>query len=399
MTSSFASKSRAKFRRDATAALLLSLACGALVACDRAPSPNAASSKKTTLGFAVSSWNTAIYETRFMDECPGGINATNDEYWWRGLSKEQRGKQTENGMITQIMRQAIANHRGPNGEDVCQVPTAVNDPPLITVEGKISYGMNLDGTTDGHETPKTCKHEKFTGVDGTPAVDNQLYRLLGCVYGWRSIGHIETAANGSRRTNGLGMILVEVTDVDDPRNDDDVKVTFYRSVDQFTFDRSDNPLPYSTFRIDYDNGNPRYGDTVKGKITNGVLTTEPADVSLPFYGNYAFQTMRLRDVRLNLKIADDAAAAEGLLAAYYTTEQLWEYVGELGWQPTGVYNCPSIYQAMLKLADGYRDEKGDCQAISSAFKVKAIAAFIRHDHEPAAGPVLAGNTTKTKLGP
>ncbi|MSO73149.1 MAG: hypothetical protein EXQ84_06010 [Rhodospirillaceae bacterium] len=345
---------------------------------------------KSTWGFAVSSWHTAIYETRFMDECPEGINATNDEYWWRSLSKDQRGKLTNNGMTTQIGRQAIANHRGPNGEDICQVPTAVTDPPLLTVQSKTSYGLNLDGTSDGRETGKTCKHEKFTGVDGTPAVDNQLYRLLGCVYGWRSIGHVETAANGHRRTNGLGMILLEVTDVDDPRNDDDVKVTFYRSVDQFTFDKNDNPLPYSTYRIDYNNGTPRYGATLPGKIVNGNLTTESGDVSLPFYANYGFQTMRLRDVRIDVQISEDGSAADGILAAYYDTEQLWEYVGELGWQPTGVYNCPAIYAAMRKLADGYRDASGQCTAISSAFKIKAVAAFIRHGDPKTPTDVQAG---------
>src|SRR5258708_3673291 len=60
-----------------------------------------------TLGFAITTLNTAIYETRFMDECPQGINATNDEHWWRTLSKEDRGRLTTNGDTTQISRQAI----------------------------------------------------------------------------------------------------------------------------------------------------------------------------------------------------------------------------------------------------------------------------------------------------
>ncbi len=333
-----------------------------------------------TLGFAVTTFNTAMYESRFMDECPQGINATNDEFWWRGLSKEERGRLTNNGDMTQIARQHIANHRGPNGEDICQVPTAVKDPPLYTVRGKLAYGMKLDGTDDGKDTPKSCKHEKFTGVDGTPAIDNQLYRVLGCVYGWRSIGHIETAANGHRQTNGLGMILIEVSGVDDARNDDDVTISFYRSVDTFTFGASASPLPYSTYRIDYDGEKPRYGDSIKGKIVDGVLkTTVPGDVKLPFYANQSFQTMQLMDTQIELKINADGSAADGVIGGYYSTQQLWEYIGEQGWQPTGLYTCPGIYAAIQKLADGHKDPKtGECTSISSAFKIKTVAGFIKH---------------------
>ena len=57
--------------------------------------------------------------------------------------------------------ESLAVARGPNGEDVCLIPTLVQDSPLRTVEGKFAYGANLDGTTDGHATSKTCKHTKF----------------------------------------------------------------------------------------------------------------------------------------------------------------------------------------------------------------------------------------------
>jgi hypothetical protein len=386
--------------RSATAALSVLLAVTAIalhVAPAEAAAPAAQSPEKKTLAFVVTHWNTAIYESRFMDECPEGLNATNDEYWWRSLSKEDRGRLTDNGMTTQIGRQAIANHRGPHGEDICQQPDLVKDPPLKTAEGPLAYGMNLDGTTDGRETPASCAHEKFTGVDGAPAVDNQLYRLLGCVYGWRSIGHIETAANGHRQTNGLGMILIEIRGVEDPRNSDHVEVAFYRSIDQFTFSAADEVLPFSTYRTDAFEGRERYGDVLQGRIVDGILTTDPGDVSLPFYANYAFQTMHLKDMRLRLNITADGARAEGLIGAYYGLDQLWEYIGELGWQPTGVYNCASIFAAMGRLADGHRDSKtGRCTAISSAFRIKTVAAYIAH---PSLGAPASSATATAAVRP
>lgn len=339
----------------------------------------APASAAETLGFVVTDWNTAIYESRFMDECPEGMNAGNDEYWWRALPKEERARLTENGTTPVVLRQHMPNHRGPNGEDVCQEPWLFNDPPLLTAEGPTAYGMNLDGTGDGQATPKSCAHEKFTGVDGRPAVDNQLYRLIGCIYGWRSDGLIEVAANGARRTNGLGMILIELTGVDDRRNDDDVTVTFYRSIDQFTIDAANNVLPYGTYRIDTANGAARYGGSLKGRITDGTLKTDSGDITLPFYGNYAFQAIDFRDLKLELNIADDASRADGMVAGYYGVDQLWEFVGELGWQPTGTYSCPAVYAAIPNLADGFPDPTtGKCTALSSAFLIKTVAAFIRH---------------------
>lgn len=335
--------------------------------------------RAATLGFVVTDWNTAIYESRFMDECPEGMNPANDENWWRGLSKEDRARLTDNGNTPQVLRQALPNNRGPNGEDVCQQPQVFNDAPLLTAEGPTSYGLNLDGDTTGQGTAKTCAHENFTGADGRPGVDNQLFRLLGCIYGWRSDGLIEVAANGGRQTNGLGMILIEVTNVDDSRNDADVDVAFFRSVDQFTFDASSRILPYGTYRIDQSADGPRYGGRLKGRIENGVLITEAGDLSLPFYGNYAFQTIDFRDARLELSIDPDGSKGEGLIGAYYGLDQLWEFIGELGWQPTAGYSCPAIWAAIPKLADGHPDPvTGQCTAMSSAFKIKTVAAFIRH---------------------
>ena len=71
-----------------------------------------------TLGFVVKDFMPAVYETKFMDECPAGLNISNDEIWWRNLSKEDRSELTQDGLITTLDRWFFAVRRGPNGEDV-----------------------------------------------------------------------------------------------------------------------------------------------------------------------------------------------------------------------------------------------------------------------------------------
>lgn len=363
---------------------LVAIAAGIATGCSDSTAKNAAAATATAnqsgrLGFVVRHWFTAIHETKFMDECERGLSIPNDEIWWRSLSKRERAEKTQNGLLDTLRRWQPAVKRGPNGEDVCLDPTAVKDPPLITVNGDVSYGINLDGTTDGRATPKTCAHQKFRGLDGTPAVDNQMYRLLGCTYGWRTNGIFEVNADEMRGTSGIGMILIDVTGVDDARNDDDVTVTFYRSVDQFPQDTSGKPLPFGSYRIDtHPDGTARYGDSLQGRIENGVLKTQPGDVRLPFYGNYTFSQHIFKDMSIELKIAADGRTADGMVYGYYDVEELIYHVTGTGLViSTAGFSCPALAAAAWELADGYPDPKtGKCSALSSAYKVNTYAAYV-----------------------
>ena len=342
-----------------------------------APATGPHAAEKQTLGFAVTKWNTAMYETMFMDECPEGPNPGNWEVWESTVTPEERRSYEP----VNIIRIRHINHRGPNGEDVCDVPTAVTDPPLKIVRGKYGYGINLDGNTDGSATPKTCKHENFIGLNGEPGIDNQMYRLMGCVQAWRSYGHIENNANAHRLSSGLGMILIEITDIDDLKNDDSVKVSFYRGVGTFNLDSSGEVLPFASLEIDHEGGIPRYGDTATGKIVDGVLKTDPADVHLPHFGNYQYIRQLIQDMQIHLDLTPASGKTNGMAYGYYGVNIFYDYVRGLlkNFPNRHKYSCPSIYVAAHELADGHPDpETGECTTLSSAFKFNAVRSFINH---------------------
>lgn len=251
-----------------------------------------AAADQQSLGFVVTKWNTAMYETLFMDECPEGPTPGNYEIWESTITAEER-RSYPVPLVTQMRH---VNYRGPSGEDICAEPTAVQDPPLKIVEGKFAYGLNLDGNTTGAATPNTCAHPNFTGLNGESGIDNQMYRLFGCIEAWRSYGHIENNANAHRLSSGLGMILIEITGIDDLRNDEQVTVSFYRGIGSFDLDSKGGVLPYASYDIDHEQGAPRYGDAVAGRIVDGVLQTETADVHLPHYGNYQYLRQLIRDM-------------------------------------------------------------------------------------------------------
>ncbi len=337
-----------------------------------------------TLGFAIIGWTTAVYETKYMDECPEGLAIGNDEIWWTALDPEVRARLTNDGTIEPVTasRRAMAGVRGPNGEDVCWNPEVVKDPPLRTVQGPTSFGKDLDGDSTGNPTPKSCKHTNFVSPSGAPGVDNQLYRLMGCHYGWRRHGYVDSNANGERRDTSHGITLVEVSGVDDMQNDDDVRVAFYkkRDGDVLHKDHTGMILANASYRIDLSG---RYGATTRGRIENGVLITDPVDVTLPFYGNLTHQEFVLREMSIELPLEPqkDERNVRGMVVGYYDLDSFWSYMKQIEFlSVTGQFSCPGIYVAARELADGFPDpETGECTALSSAFHVDAVPAFVIAD--------------------
>ena len=254
--------------------------------------------------------------------------------------------------------------------------------------GRTSYGLNLDGTEDGHATPKSCPHEKFTGIDGRKGVDNQLYRIVGCTFGWRKSGYIDGGANAERLDSSQGVILIEITGVDDWRTDGDVRVALYRAVDALPKDGVGNILPYASYRID---DPARYGTVTKGRIKNGVLTTEPVDARLPFFGNASHMEIHFKGLRLELHPAPDGRGAEGLLAGYQDLDNWYDYIRKIEYQTTTAqFSCPAFYEAAKRLADGYPDPNtGECTALSAAFRIEALPAFVIHPKTRSAARTLA----------
>jgi hypothetical protein len=336
-----------------------------------------------TLGFVVSSLHIAQYESKFWDECPEGLNVSNDEIWFLGLSTEDRGRLTDNGKLNNRGRDELSRKRGPNNEDTCWKPEVfTNDPPLKVIQSKYGYGLDLDGNGTNASFASTCAHDTFEDpATGQKGIDNQLYRVMGCVLGWRrtTARNSDNDADQERRSTGRGLTLLEISGVDNVQDDSDVSVRFFRSVDPPTRDAGGNIIPYGSYRIDVEvDGRPRYGAVARGRIVKGKLITDPLDIDLPYYGGEAFGEINLRAMRLTLDITPDASRFDGLMAGYYDSEKWYWRMRSL--QFLGGSNdssCPAFYQAVQKYADGYRDPKtGKCTALSSAFKVSGVAALV-----------------------
>lgn len=340
------------------------------VAAEPAQAPGQAS-----IGLVIGGWRFALHETHnARTECPDGFQYKQAQnYAAQFPTPEARKAHGE--------RFGYYVNRGPNGENVFYFPTVVTDPlPFRAAQGPTAIGLDLDGEQAGQGTAETLPHGNFTSPDGRAGVDNQLYRVIGCTPGWRRGGMIDGIVSSYIRSETQPRLLLEITGVDDERNDPEVTVTTYRGLDPIAADSKGGLIPWLSQRIDY-RGGARYVQRFPGRIVDGVLITEPTDVRLPYYEQPDMAGDRIiRRMRLELRLSP--GGAEGLLGGYADLEN-WYLNYAKTWGAHAIadvegWSAPATYQALRGFADFREPETGQVTGISAAYEVAFTRAFIIH---------------------
>jgi hypothetical protein len=329
-----------------------------------------------TIGLVLSTWHFYVNPASdIKQDCPDGLQVTDHaEFNAQYPTQEDRDRQFKLGMHYL--------NRGPNGENVTYSPWAVKDPiPARYLQGHAGYGMNLDGTEDGHETAKTCHHEKLASPEGERGVDNQMYRVLGCIRGYRTGGFQDLGMTQDLRNYPANRVLIEVTGVDDEKNDDHVEVTFLRGRNGLPEDNAKNVIPWHTQVID--DRAPEVVQHATGRIVNGVLETDPVELRLPMIELHSPFYVVLSNMRMRLNLSD--TGAKGMITGYQDIDGFYRYFAKT----TGIvdhlaeFNTAAVYNGLRLLADGDKDpQTGQCRSISTVYYLEAARVFIVH---PAAG--------------
>lgn len=248
----------------------------------------------------------------------------------------------------------------------CSNPTdfAVLGEGFREYDGPVAAGIDLDGKAG---------REDYPGPDGKRNVDNQLWRAAGCVKPFRESSNPELA----RKTfmSARAPTLIQLKGVDDLRNDPDVEVTVMAATDQIVRDARGGALARATFAVDPD---PVLRKTMRGRIVDGVLETEPSDLVLAYKEQIIDAPRHIRSARIRAKLQGDGAI-EGSIFGYYTLASYYDSIEQMtqnGANTTGV-SCPGMFQAIHRLADGYPDPRtGRNTAISSAYGFFGVRAFV-----------------------
>lgn len=366
---------RAKCLKFYTAgvSLVLSLSVGLRVSAEDAPS-----SRK--LGYVLSEIHWALYQTPDAKaECPDGFNEGPREQFKALLAG------TSNNSVLETQQKYEIAQWFPEAFPI--------DRPFREATGRISYGLNLDDKNGPND---------FISPDGEPGIDNQFYRVLGCIAGFRGPdGFYYFFPNKYFRDHHYNRLLLELSGVDSLSQDDDVDVALFRGVNKLQTDATgENIAPGGTQLVD-ERWGKRFERRLKGKIVDGVLITDPIDAVIPWmqWVGGAPWEQPIRGMRLRLAISESAAT--GTMAGYNEIDA-WYF--NLNKAYTTVHHgmgqlaAPSLYRALKRLADGYPDPtSGENTAISSALNVKFTQVFIRHRErevavgEPPGSSALSGS--------
>ncbi len=353
---------------SAGAALLLA---GAGLVPAFAAASNVPALQNRTIGFALTSAAWSLYQTGDgKAECPDGFNDGPREHFKALYPKLGTVEDTQLGY-----------------ESLSRNPMDKEDNfPYHEAKGKIGLGLNLDGKIGPND---------FTSPSGEKGIDNQFYRVIGCTRLFR--GPDGTYAHFTEmwvREEAYNRILVELSNVDSLETDDQVDVMLYRGKDRLMSDASgEHILPGGSNRVD-DRFSKRFTQHLKGKIVNGVLTTEPADIAWAWSAYFAHPDYYLfKQGRLQVNLSPDGNGAEGVVAGYLDVAGFYRHMNH-AWSTHhssyGGLSQPAMYRALHSLADAIPDDKGVNTAISSSLGIKLVQIFIQHPDKKVASTETPG---------
>lgn len=340
------------------------LLCSASIAQEKAVPPNG------TIGFALTDLFWSVYQTpNAKEECPQGFNDGPREQY--DILYPDPAKRTV--VNTRLAREIETWH--PTAED--------EDFVFHSASGPYSYGLNLDGKVDEND---------YQHPNGEKGIDNQVYRAVGCIIGFRGPDGVEYIFQNKAITDAVyNRTMFELTDVDDMQNDDHVVMTVYRGMDKLLTDATgDNVIAGGSQRIDTRWGRRLIQQTT-GKIVDGVLKTEPLDEMLIPWMNLGVPTFQLiRDMRVEFKLTPTGAT--GLIAGYADVDTYYKQLirnDSTHHLSNGQISGVSLYKALRRFADAYPDKNtGANTAISTSLDAKLTQVYIVHPDGEAAKAAL-----------
>ena len=306
-------------------------------------------------------------------DCPGGV--TPDPDYPKKLIDVGHSPESVQKLYDPEVRNApgfdrsVFAKRGRKGENVYTEPWTAIEYKYPQVQGKLAYGFDLD------HNPRTG----FKGVDGTPGVDNELYKVSGCIGYYRGRPRDAGGAKYANESmhNGAFTVLLVLQGEQDPMNDPAATLSFKSSPDELIRDAAGGIARDYSFRVTRLNSASE--STVPVAIKDGVIRTlKDATLVVPTkIGRRGAPTMplTLQQGQVRLQIKKDGAL-EGMLGGYQAWEPIWRVRANYIVEVVAKLDSPSFWYALKRHADGAPDPKTrQMTAISAAYSVWAVPAF------------------------
>jgi len=269
----------------------------------------------------------------------------------------------------------VASACAETGETKGAVTTAISFARQV---GDDSYdGLDLDGHVSVEGDVAGCFKGDFVGPNGELGIDNQFATLLPLVEEFVGEENIDALLEGAI-ANGQLLIMLALTGVDDPLNDDCVDFRLGAGLGTPFLDTTGSYEPYQTFGFDEETAPP--SSLQRGRIEDGVFTAGPGHVVLPVRILDAAFNLDLQFSHARLKVVRDPIAGgitlEGLVSGGIHVDDFNDIVTSLN---IGDDVIGAVVPIVAGLADLGMDEDGICKRVSAALKIQSTPAYL---HEP-----------------
>jgi hypothetical protein len=334
------------------------------------------------MGFVVERFTPPVIFEK--EACPDGPALKLREAYLSRQSPEERERLKLNENEGELTRRWQADIFGPNGANICSQPDMFDRPMVRTVQSKHGWGLDLD---QGGKAADICSHEEFSTPTGEAGIDNQDYRVTGCQLEMRGVDGVSNDTEVGMRqfmASGEWTQVLLLRGVNSLKDDPAVEVIYANTPDRPVLDSKGKFLPGTSFTIS--DKPPRQRNVLRGKIVDGVLTTEPADIALvQTWGQGGARDIRgnrskydFRHGRLKLTFQPDGSLT-GLIGGYRPVFDLIQSpsFGGFGSALVAGIDCSANLRTLKHYADGLKDPStGQCQGVSSAMRIGAIPAFV-----------------------
>lgn len=350
--------------------------------------------KDGVMGFVIETFVPPVIQGK--DACPHGLAPRLKDEFLATLPPEEQARMRQKVNEKEFTDRWHAMAFGPNREtNICSQPGLFDRPPFPGVESRLGWGLDLEADAAGDD-PDSCAHDEFETPAGQTGIDNQEYRAMGCTLEWRGAdgigGDIQTGLRQFHASGEWTQVLL-LRGITSFVKADNVEVIYGNTPDRPNLDGKGHFLPGMSFSIS--DKPPRHRNVLHGRIRNGVLTTDPAEIRLTqTWGQGGARDIRgNRSMyhyfkgRLQLEFQPDGTL-KGFVGGYRPLEDviISPSLGGAGSALVAGIDCAAELATLRKYADGLRDRKsGQCHGISSAMRMTAVRAFV-NDVPGKAGP-------------
>jgi hypothetical protein len=185
--------------------------------------------------------------------------------------------------------------------------------------------------------------------------------------------------HNARRADGNVVTLIQISGIDDLKNDDHVEVGIFYAQDKPMRSPSGSFIPNYSFRMTDDPTFARFNQRWPARIVDGYVVTP--SIKMWHFHNGQGGEVTLADAQFRLHIEPNGEL-KGVVGGYIDWREMASSGAVASSYQEGLFNfsCPAVYESFKRNADGMKDPvTGECNGISMGWEIDGVPAFITPD--------------------